>query len=70
MYHVDIAKVRGKMGEKQFSIRSLSEVLDIDRNTLAGYLKEPEKIPYRVLSNMALILCDSADEAKQIFFAN
>ena len=44
MYRVDIAKVRGKMGEKQISIKKLSEQLDIDRNTLTGYLKKPEKI--------------------------
>lgn len=70
MYRVDIAKVRGKMGEKQISIKKLSEQLDIDRNTLTGYLKKPEKIPYNVLSNMATILCDNSEEARRIFFAD
>ena len=67
MYHVDVAKVRGKMGEKNFSIGALSQKLSIDRNTLATYLKKPEKIPYFVLSNMATILCDTPEEARQIF---
>lgn len=70
MYHVDVAKVRGKMGEKQFSIKKLSSSLEIDRNTLAGYLRAPEKIPYKVLASMATLLCDGPEEARRIFFAD
>lgn len=66
---VDIPKVRGKMAERGYNLTSLSDRLGIDRNTLASYLKRPSKMPYKVISNMADALCDTADEAAAIFFA-
>ena len=69
MYYVDVPKVRGKMGEKEYSITALSDELDISRNSLASYLENPKKIPYEVISRMASILCDSPDEARRIFFS-
>lgn len=66
---VDVPRVKGKMAERGFTITSLSEKLGIDRNTLSSYLKKPNKMPYEVVSNMASLLCDSADEASSIFFA-
>ncbi|WP_368234183.1 hypothetical protein [Anaerotruncus rubiinfantis] len=68
MYYVDIPKVKGKMGEKDYTITSLSDELNISRNTLASYLENPKKIPYEIISEMASILCDSPDEARKIFF--
>lgn len=70
MYHVDVAKVRGKMAEKGYSITSLAERIDVNRNTMAAYLRDPSGIPYDVLSLMAEILCDSLEEAVPIFFAS
>lgn len=66
---VDIPKVRGKMAERGYTVTSMSEHLGINRNTLATYLENPNKMPYKVISNMADALCDTADEASAIFFA-
>lgn len=69
MVHVDVPKIRGKMAEKGLNITSLSEMLGINRNTLSSYLDAPGKMPYDVVSKMASILCDSAEDAVSIFFA-
>lgn len=69
MVSIDIPKVRGKMAERGYTITSLSERLGINRNTLSAYLETPGKTPYSVVSDMAVALCDTADEAASIFFA-
>lgn len=68
-YQIDIPKVRGKMAEKGYGIESLATELKVTRTTMASYLKTPEKVPYRVIAKMATILCDSDEEARNIFFA-
>lgn len=67
---VDVPRVKGKMAERGFTITSLSEKLGVDRNTLSAYLKNPKKMPYEVVSNMAGLLCDTTEEASSIFFAS
>lgn len=69
MASVDVPKVKGKMAERGFTITSMSEKLGVDRNTLSAYLKNPNKMPYEVVSTMAGLLCDSPEEASAIFFA-
>lgn len=69
MAYIDVPKVRGKMAERGFTISAFAEVLGINRNTLSSYLDSPGKIPYDVVARMASILCDSAQEADEIFFA-
>lgn len=69
MVHVDIPKVKGKMAERGYTITSLAKELNISRNTLSGYLEEPQKIPYCIISAMAKLLCDTSEEASSIFFA-
>lgn len=66
---IDVPKVRGKMAERGYTITSLSKRLGISRNTLSAYFETPGKTPYCVVSDMAVALCDSADEAVSIFFA-
>ena len=66
---VDVPKVRGKMAERGFTITSMSDRLGISRNTLSLYLENPNRMPYKVISDMAGALCDTADEAATIFFA-
>lgn len=70
MVHVDVPKVRGKMAERGFNITSVSEKLGISRNTFSAYLETPGKMPYSVISDLAAILCDTTEEAKNIFFAD
>lgn len=69
MVSIDVPRVRGKMAERGYTITSLSEKLGINRNTLATYLENPGKTPYGVVSDMAVALCDTSDEAASIFFA-
>ncbi len=68
MVHIDVPKVRGKMAEKGFTITSLANHIGVDRNTLSGYLKTPEKMPYSIVSTLASAICDDAREAESIFF--
>lgn len=68
MVHVDIPKLRGKMAERGYTITSLSTELGISRNTLSSYLDTPEKIPYSIISAMAVALCETTEEASSIFF--
>ena len=70
MAHIDVCKVKGKMAERGYTNSSLAKKLGINRNTLASYLDNPEKTPYNVVSRMAELLCDSAEEAISIFFAH
>lgn len=67
--YVDIPKVRGKMAERGYTITSMSDRIGVNRNTLTTYLENPDKMPYKVISSMADVLCDTADEAAAIFFA-
>lgn len=68
MVIIDVGKVKGKMTERGFTTKSMAEKLGINRNTLATYLKEPEKTPYHVVASLANELCDTAEEASSIFF--
>lgn len=70
MYHVDIAKVRGKMAEQGYNITSFAERIGVNRNTMSSYLRDPSGIPYEVLDLMADSLCESYEEASPIFFAS
>lgn len=69
MVHIDVPKVRGKMAERGYTITSLSNKLGINRNTLSAYLETPGKMPYTIISGMAVALCDTTNEAATIFFA-
>lgn len=69
MAFVDVPKVRGKMAEKGYTITSLADILGINRNTLSLYLENPDKIPYGVIAKMADVLCDTPQNAAEIFFA-
>lgn len=69
MIKVDVPKLRGKMAEKGYTITSISEKINVNRNTFSGYLEQPEKMPYSVIADLAVILCDDYEEACKIFFA-
>ncbi len=68
MYRINIAKVRGKMGEKGYNISTLANSIEINRNTMAEYMRNPSRMPYRVIERLAAILCESKEEAGDIFF--
>ena len=65
---MNISKIRGKMAEKGYNMSSLSERLSVSRNTLSSYFKNPKKMPYDIIEQLATILFDSIDEAFPVFF--
>ena len=67
MYRINIAKVRGKMGEKGYNISTLANSIEINRNTMAEYMRNPSRMPYRVIERLAAILCESKEDAGDIF---
>ena len=67
MYFVNVPKIRGKMGEKGYTITSLAAKIGVNRNTLAGYLENPTNIPYCKLAMLAEALCDDPIESAHIF---
>ena len=69
MYTINIAKVKGKMGEKGYTKTGLSELVGVNRNTLASYLSNPNNMPYEIMVKLAELLCDDEGEAREIFFA-
>ena len=69
MVRIDVPKVRGKMAERGYTVTSMAYELNINRNTLACYLENPQKTPYSIVAAMAEKLCDNPSEAVSIFFA-
>lgn len=68
MVSIDVHKVRGKMAENGYTITSLSACLGIDRNTLSSYLKNPRKMPYSVVADLAGALMRYNRRGKLNFF--
>lgn len=66
MYEINVPKL-GENDRKNYTISSLANTLGIDRNTLAKYLSIPSKIPYDVMVKIAECVCDSKQEATDIF---
>lgn len=69
MFKINANKIIGKMAEKNLTQAELACKLDITRDTLRNYIKEPERMPYRIIDKLADELCDSYKEAQEIFFA-
>lgn len=69
MFRMNVNKIVGKMAEKDLTQAELAGKLDITRDTLRNYMKEPERMPYRIIDRLAEELCDSYKEAREIFFA-
>lgn len=70
MFKVDIKKLEWKIHEKGFNKLSLSKQIGIDRNTLAVYLKQPERFTIKIIIKIALTLGLSQAEIYSIFFCD
>ena len=70
MFKVNVNKIYGKMAEKELTRSELASRLGITVVTLRTYFEEPERMPYRIVDQMAEELCDTYTEAKDIFFAD
>lgn len=68
MYEIDIAAIKGLMGEKGISNSALAQQIGVNRNTLRAYFKEPHKMPYDVMIKIVTALDIPGEKVKNIFF--
>ena len=66
---VNTAKLRGKMAERGYTVRSLSKVIGIHEQTMSVKLGDG-KFSVGEAYKMADALCMSSDEIVDIFFAD
>ena len=64
---INIPILRGKMAEKGYTQTSLAKAVGISRNSLSYYMKNPEKMPYWVMREIAYYVCNHISEARGIF---
>lgn len=69
MYRVDTNRLCGKIVEKGYNQQTFADAVGVCRETMRGYLKDYNRIPYKVLSKMVEVLDCGYSEAKEIFFA-
>ena len=67
-YFVNVDKLIGKMAEKRITRKEMAKKLCVSGVTFKRYLDYPETMPVSVMFAIAHILCDNAQEAKDIFF--
>lgn len=69
MFNVNVPKLRGKIAERGYNLTTLADELQVNRTTLSRYLAAPERMPYGIINLLARQLCETPEEAEQIFFA-
>lgn len=67
---VDTKKLIGKIYENGYNRSSFADELQISRETLRKYIRNPQCMPYNIIEQAIGILRLSSDEAKDIFFAS
>lgn len=67
---VDTKRLIGKMYENGYNRTSFADELEISRETLRKYMKNPHSMPYTVIEKAITALNLKPDEAKDIFFAS
>ena len=70
MYRVDTARLCGKIVEKGYNQQTFADAVGVCRDTMRGYIKDCNKIPYKVLTKMVDVLGCDYSEARDIFFAH
>lgn len=70
MLNVNTAAVRGKIAEKGLTLSSTAERLALNRNTLASYLQDPERMTIGVAKRLETMLCDSEADSRRLFFGD
>lgn len=70
MLNVNTAAVRGKIAEKGLTLSSTAERLDLNRNTLASYLQDPERMTIGVAKRLETMLCDNEADSRRLFFGD
>lgn len=66
---VNLNKLRGRMAERQITVKGLAEQLSVSAASLYRRFNAPEEITVGEATKMKDILGLSVDEASQIFFA-
>lgn len=64
---VNANKLRGKIAEKGYTISSLASDMNVTRDTMSRYIKDPRAMQLGQIIRLASLLCDSDEEAKSIF---
>jgi predicted transcriptional regulator len=67
--HINVNKINGKCAELGITRAELAQTLHVTQPTLKKYLDNPSTMPYRVIVEIADLLCDTVDEARDIFLA-
>lgn len=68
MLKADTKELSYFISKRGFSKRSLSKAIGIDRNTLALYLSEPERMTIQMVNQIAAALDLNTEEFRHIFF--
>lgn len=66
---VNANKLRGKIAEKGYTISSLARDMNVARNTMSMYIKDPRAMQLGQIIRLAELLCESSEEARAIFLA-
>lgn len=67
-YEIDVAAIRGIMGEKGINNSMLAEQIGINRNTLRIYFQDPKRMPYNTIIKIVSTLEIPEDRIGHIFF--
>lgn len=66
---MNISKLLGKIAEKGLRKKDAAAIAEVSYPTFQKYLTNPDCMPYRVIQKLANALCDTKEEAVEIFFA-
>lgn len=67
-YEIDVREIKAIMARKGVNNSTLAEMVDINRNTLRTYFKNPGKIPYEIILKIIDALGIPDEELSVIFF--
>lgn len=69
MYEINVNKIIGRLAEKHITKQKLAETLGVSQPTLRRYFQIPGSMPYAVIAGIAEMVCDTPEDALDIFFS-
>lgn len=69
MYEINVNKINGRLAERQITKQKLAEALGVSQPTLRRYFQKPGAMPYSIMVGIAELVCDTPEDALDIFFA-
>lgn len=70
IYTINVPELKGRIVAKGYNNTSFAEAINVSRNTLTNYLRQPDMIPYVVMIKTINVLNLSENQILDIFFAN